>query len=230
MSCAPFLRFIRLAALLLLGATSALALAPTHVRAQYQAQGPGPAPARAQGSGPGPVQSPAGQLAGSRQALLVLTNGWDSRSGEMRLFERSPGQGWRPRGPAIPVILGKNGLAWGRGLLAVRGRAGHRGRGRPGAGGPGGGGHGRGLEPERGGLPGARLPAGGAGGAGPGIARNDPAHRAHQGDGQSALVWVAGIAARRPGPNSAGSPGIRRPGRWAGNRGRSGWPPPHLLP
>ena len=36
-------------------------------------------------------------------------------------FERtSPGHEWKERGAAVPVVLGKNGLAWGRGLVEVK--------------------------------------------------------------------------------------------------------------
>ncbi|MGI8431385.1 MAG: L,D-transpeptidase family protein, partial [Chthoniobacterales bacterium] len=36
--------------------------------------------------------------------------------GELSRFERDPGGAWQPVGAAIPVLFGKNGLAWGRGL------------------------------------------------------------------------------------------------------------------
>ena len=36
--------------------------------------------------------------------------------GEMRLYERSSGGQWSAQGAAIPVLFGKNGVAWGTGL------------------------------------------------------------------------------------------------------------------
>jgi L,D-peptidoglycan transpeptidase YkuD (ErfK/YbiS/YcfS/YnhG family) len=36
--------------------------------------------------------------------------------GELRLFERSRGGKWTQQGASIPVLFGKNGLAWGTGI------------------------------------------------------------------------------------------------------------------
>jgi D-alanyl-D-alanine dipeptidase len=52
----------------------------------------------------------------SNQVLLVLADGWESQNGLMRLYERAPGKAWKASGAAIPVMLGKNGMAWGAGL------------------------------------------------------------------------------------------------------------------
>ncbi|MBI4804407.1 MAG: L,D-transpeptidase family protein [Desulfovibrio sp.] len=52
----------------------------------------------------------------SNQVLLVLTDGWETRNAQMRLFERTPGKTWKAVGPPIPVMLGKNGMGWGAGL------------------------------------------------------------------------------------------------------------------
>lgn len=55
----------------------------------------------------------------SSQCLVVLASDWNAKSGVLRAFERtSSHDDWRSRGPAIPVVLGKQGLAWGRGLFA----------------------------------------------------------------------------------------------------------------
>jgi L,D-peptidoglycan transpeptidase YkuD (ErfK/YbiS/YcfS/YnhG family) len=57
-------------------------------------------------------------LRGSRQCLVVVAADWNARTGILRAFERSSSQGqWQAHGPEIPVVLGKNGLAWGRGLV-----------------------------------------------------------------------------------------------------------------
>jgi D-alanyl-D-alanine dipeptidase len=53
----------------------------------------------------------------SRQLILVTTRGWDAVDGEMRLYERgSINDQWKPDGGKIPVVVGRNGMAWGRGL------------------------------------------------------------------------------------------------------------------
>ncbi|EFL51349.1 ErfK/YbiS/YcfS/YnhG family protein [Solidesulfovibrio fructosivorans JJ]] len=56
-------------------------------------------------------------LAGARQLVLVVTDGFDDNQAAMRRFERSGDGLWRPVGAAVPVTIGKNGMAWGRGLL-----------------------------------------------------------------------------------------------------------------
>jgi D-alanyl-D-alanine dipeptidase len=52
----------------------------------------------------------------SNQVILVLTDGWETRNGRIRLFERTPGKPWKAVGASIPVMLGKNGMGWGAGL------------------------------------------------------------------------------------------------------------------
>ena len=56
-------------------------------------------------------------LAGSRQCVVVVSPGWSSPTGELRAFERSAAGKWTTVGAGVPVVLGKNGLAWGLGLL-----------------------------------------------------------------------------------------------------------------
>ncbi|WP_412479800.1 L,D-transpeptidase family protein [Azonexus sp. IMCC34839] len=56
-------------------------------------------------------------LAGCRQLLRVLAPDWASTTGELQRFARAAVEGdWQPVGEAIPVSLGRNGLAWGLGL------------------------------------------------------------------------------------------------------------------
>jgi L,D-peptidoglycan transpeptidase YkuD (ErfK/YbiS/YcfS/YnhG family) len=56
-----------------------------------------------------------------RQCVLVLAPNWNSTTGVLRTFERTEAKGaWRMRGSEIPVVLGKNGLGWGRGVLEVK--------------------------------------------------------------------------------------------------------------
>lgn len=49
------------------------------------------------------------------QIVLVETESWDSPTGELQRFSKSRGK-WVPIGEQIPVAIGRNGLAWGRGL------------------------------------------------------------------------------------------------------------------
>jgi L,D-peptidoglycan transpeptidase YkuD (ErfK/YbiS/YcfS/YnhG family) len=56
-------------------------------------------------------------LAESRQLILVTTNGWDAVDGEMRLYERgSANDQWQAVGEKIQVVIGRNGMALGKGL------------------------------------------------------------------------------------------------------------------
>jgi L,D-peptidoglycan transpeptidase YkuD (ErfK/YbiS/YcfS/YnhG family) len=51
--------------------------------------------------------------------LIVATGAnWDAMRGQMQLFQRAgAGQKWTKSGSAFPVLFGKNGAAWGRGLV-----------------------------------------------------------------------------------------------------------------
>ena len=55
-------------------------------------------------------------LAGSSQLVLVVAEGFTDNQARLRRFERQGGGSWRPVGDDVAVTLGKNGLAWGRGL------------------------------------------------------------------------------------------------------------------
>jgi L,D-peptidoglycan transpeptidase YkuD (ErfK/YbiS/YcfS/YnhG family) len=58
-----------------------------------------------------------GAMAESRQLILVTTGGWDAVDGEMRLYERdSVDDQWKAVGEKIPIVVGRNGMAWGSGL------------------------------------------------------------------------------------------------------------------
>ncbi|HEX8898735.1 MAG TPA: L,D-transpeptidase family protein [Chthoniobacterales bacterium] len=59
-------------------------------------------------------------LGDSRQCLVVITPNWAAKTGVLRAFERKSSRtDWQVHGPAVPVVLGKKGLAWGRGLIRV---------------------------------------------------------------------------------------------------------------
>ena len=60
------------------------------------------------------------ELDRSRQCVVVLANNWTSTTGVMRAFERDEATAvWKERGPGIAVVLGKNGLGQGRGLVRL---------------------------------------------------------------------------------------------------------------
>jgi len=53
----------------------------------------------------------------AEQALVVITRDWDAVPGVLTRYERSePSAPWRQVGQAIPVVVGRNGMGWGRGL------------------------------------------------------------------------------------------------------------------
>jgi len=68
-----------------------------------------------------PAQKQTSPLAGSSQLVLVVAEDWNADHARLRRFERSEPNGiWRPVGDDVPVSLGRNGLAWGRGLHGER--------------------------------------------------------------------------------------------------------------
>ena len=53
----------------------------------------------------------------ARQLVLVVTPDWPTTSGSLRRFERDGAEtAWREVGEAVPVVVGRSGLGWGRGL------------------------------------------------------------------------------------------------------------------
>jgi L,D-peptidoglycan transpeptidase YkuD (ErfK/YbiS/YcfS/YnhG family) len=57
----------------------------------------------------------------SRQCVVVTANSWSSAAGTLRLFERERNSSWRQLGTPVPVLLGRRGLAWGRGAVKMIG-------------------------------------------------------------------------------------------------------------
>ncbi len=56
----------------------------------------------------------------SRQCLLVIAENWQAQTAALYAFERDDtASQWRQRGAKIPVVVGKSGLAWGRGTADV---------------------------------------------------------------------------------------------------------------
>lgn len=64
-----------------------------------------------------PAASPPWQ--GSRQLVLVTTGGWNADQGTLRTYRRADGR-WVAATKPAPVVIGKNGAAWGLGLQAPR--------------------------------------------------------------------------------------------------------------
>ena len=53
-----------------------------------------------------------------KQLIVSIAPGWDSNTGRLQCFERTS-DGWAPVTAAWPVLYGKNGLVWGRGVLGT---------------------------------------------------------------------------------------------------------------
>ncbi len=53
-----------------------------------------------------------------RQLVVSVAPSWDSSRGSLRLFEKT-GNEWKSASGPIPVLYGKNGLVWGRGVLGT---------------------------------------------------------------------------------------------------------------
>jgi len=51
----------------------------------------------------------------SRQMILVVTPDWQAVDGRLQRFERID-HAWQPVGPLIRVVVGRNGMGWGRGV------------------------------------------------------------------------------------------------------------------
>jgi D-alanyl-D-alanine dipeptidase len=55
----------------------------------------------------------------AEQLVVVTTPDWDSTSGTLRRFVRSnSSDAWRAEGSPTPIVVGRTGLAWGRGFDA----------------------------------------------------------------------------------------------------------------
>ena len=73
-------------------------------------------------AGWGQVKPSDDPLKGARQVLLVLTDGWDAVDGTMQRFERPSATAlWVQVGAAVPVVVGRSGLAWGTGIASSPG-------------------------------------------------------------------------------------------------------------
>jgi L,D-peptidoglycan transpeptidase YkuD (ErfK/YbiS/YcfS/YnhG family) len=60
----------------------------------------------------------AGHLDDVGQLIVSVAPTWNSNTGKLQRFERA-GRAWKAVGPAVPVLYGRHGLVWGRGLLGT---------------------------------------------------------------------------------------------------------------
>jgi D-alanyl-D-alanine dipeptidase len=61
-------------------------------------------------------------LSAATQLIVVTTADWNATSGTLQRFARTaPQAAWHPVGDPIPVVVGKNGLGWGAGMMSVPG-------------------------------------------------------------------------------------------------------------
>ncbi len=59
-------------------------------------------------------------LARSTQTIVVTTSNWNAVEGQLQRYERATThEKWRPVGEPISIVVGKNGLGWGIGVLAT---------------------------------------------------------------------------------------------------------------
>jgi D-alanyl-D-alanine dipeptidase len=60
------------------------------------------------------------ELDRSNQCVVVLANDWTSTTGVLQAFERAGAKAsWKEHGPGLAVVLGKNGLGQGLGLVRL---------------------------------------------------------------------------------------------------------------
>jgi L,D-peptidoglycan transpeptidase YkuD (ErfK/YbiS/YcfS/YnhG family) len=61
-----------------------------------------------------------------RQVLYVTAADQQTTAAELRMLERMPTNDWQSAGAAIPVRIGRNGMAWGHGEFALAAPSGWR--------------------------------------------------------------------------------------------------------
>ena len=58
--------------------------------------------------------------ASSTQLIVVTTSDWNTPEGTLQRFQRSrPGKHWEAIGAPVAVVVGKNGLGWGSGVVSA---------------------------------------------------------------------------------------------------------------
>lgn len=67
-----------------------------------------------------PVLTAPAPIASAEQLVVVVTPDWSATTGTLRRFTRSGATSpWQPVGDAIPIVVGRTGLAWGDESLAT---------------------------------------------------------------------------------------------------------------
>src|SRR5260370_39951250 len=57
-------------------------------------------------------------LKSSTQLLVVITSDWNAVEGKLQRYERSSSHTkWKAMGDKVTVVVGKNGLGWGAGVV-----------------------------------------------------------------------------------------------------------------
>ena len=71
--------------------------------------------------------NPRSLVDGSEQVVVVITPNWTSTKGTMQRFERAtPTSEWSSLGTAVPVVVGRTGIAWGAGFDGVSTKGPHK--------------------------------------------------------------------------------------------------------
>lgn len=66
------------------------------------------------------IRGASAELERSRQCVLVLTNDWISARGQLQAFQRTDPGEWKRNGSDFAVVLGRNGLGQGPGLIQLK--------------------------------------------------------------------------------------------------------------
>jgi len=66
-----------------------------------------------------------GPLQDHHQMIVVVTDSWEATHGRLQAYTRTP-HGWAPQGSAFDVAVGRNGSAWGVGVVPAQGVGPHQ--------------------------------------------------------------------------------------------------------
>ena len=59
-------------------------------------------------------------FASSTQLIVVTTPDWNAVDGRLQRYERSsPHEAWSPVGDSVAIVVGKHGMGWGAGVIAI---------------------------------------------------------------------------------------------------------------
>jgi len=64
-------------------------------------------------------QAPPSPLDSAGQLIVVTTSAWDSIGGTLTMYQRSSAGTWQQHGESFAIVVGRTGLAWGRGIVRV---------------------------------------------------------------------------------------------------------------